>query len=326
MVINGVTYSCYTFSIDLTAAPENIIFNNGNGGEGNQTENLVFKADSIYTYGVPEPEPIVETAYYLIGAFNEWSQDTKVAFTKGDDGNFTLTYTFSGQFKILDQDGNWLGAGTENNYYQLTEDNSDVELVDGNNLYLESEAEYTLTIDGSIMTVTGFPAEPDPVYTVVGTYVVDGVETDSIFGQSWAILEANDMEADQNSDGCYTKTFNVKLLPAGTILYKVVKNHSWTINWGFPTGNDGNADYVVKTDDPDKPAMENVTITFTFNPDVAINGEECHLLCTVTGTPTGISNVAGQRTEQFIYSVQGVKLQKVQKGLNIINGRKVVVK
>ncbi|MCI6724837.1 MAG: hypothetical protein MR446_00075, partial [Bacteroidales bacterium] len=51
------------------------------------------------------------------------------------------------------------------------------------------------------------------------------------------------------------------------------------------------------------------TVTFTVDPMVGIVNVE-------------VSNAAGQR----IYNLQGVKMQKAQRGVNIVNGKKVLVK
>jgi hypothetical protein len=40
----------------------------------------------------------------------------------------------------------------------------------------------------------------------------------------------------------------------------------------------------------------------------------------------GISNVGSDNNEVSIYSLQGLKLQQLQKGINIVNGKKLVVK
>ena len=45
------------------------------------------------------------------------------------------------------------------------------------------------------------------------------------------------------------------------------------------------------------------------------------------GTTTGISDINATAAEQLnIFNVQGVRLNQLQRGLNIVNGRKVVVK
>lgn len=86
--------------------------------------------------------------YYLIGDFNSWNQDTKVAF----DGNTKTIDNFSGgSFKIMDN-STWLGADNSGPYW-LTTNNKSVTLVnkqgnggDAANLYLPIASNYTFTI------------------------------------------------------------------------------------------------------------------------------------------------------------------------------------
>ena len=96
--------------------------------------------------------PVPEKAYYLIGTFNGWDPENMIPFEE-EDGVFTLTYEFGGEFKIKDEAGNWWGGGVT-----LTEENPSVTLIDGGNLNLNQAAEYTLTIEDGVLTVTGFPA------------------------------------------------------------------------------------------------------------------------------------------------------------------------
>ena len=51
----------YTVSIEAEAAPAFIIFNNGNSGEGNQTEDLAFEDGKAYTYNIStaEEDPVL---------------------------------------------------------------------------------------------------------------------------------------------------------------------------------------------------------------------------------------------------------------------------
>ena len=46
----------------------------------------------------------------------------------------------------------------------------------------------------------------------------------------------------------------------------------------------------------------------------------------VSGAETGVTNVNVNENNDAIYDVQGRKLSKVQHGVNIVNGKKVVVK
>ncbi|MBO4813883.1 MAG: hypothetical protein J5523_02880 [Muribaculaceae bacterium] len=95
---------------------------------------------------------VPDKAYYLIGDFNGWNESAMIPFVE-DEGAFTLNYTFGGEFKIKDENGNWWGGGVT-----LTSENPSVTLVDGGNLVLAQESDYTLAIEGGVLTVFGFPA------------------------------------------------------------------------------------------------------------------------------------------------------------------------
>lgn len=102
----------------------------------------------------------VENQYFLIGDFNNWKQDEKVAFV-AQDGVLTLTQEMVGEFLILDIYGNLLGGATNDNRYVLHEGWPSVQLTTDNkkNLYVANVGEYTLTIQNGTLTVTSFPTD-----------------------------------------------------------------------------------------------------------------------------------------------------------------------
>ena len=102
----------------------------------------------------------VENQYFLIGDFNNWKQDEKVAFV-AQDGVLTLTQEMVGEFLILDNFGNLLGGETNDNRYVLHEGWPSVQLTTDNkkNLYVANVGEYTLTIQNGTLTVTTFPTD-----------------------------------------------------------------------------------------------------------------------------------------------------------------------
>lgn len=106
-----------------------------------------------------------DPAYYLIGQFNEWDQNATVPFVLQDDGSFVLTQTFSGLFKVKNENGDWLGGQANNqggDQCVLTYDNPSADLIDGANFFIDgSYAEYTLTIANGKLTVAGLP---EPAY------------------------------------------------------------------------------------------------------------------------------------------------------------------
>ena len=153
-------------------------------------------------------------------------------------------------------------------------------------------------------------------FNVVGAYGnKDADEDDVIFTKAWNTT-LNELEAQE--DGTYTLTFNgIELEEAGTIYYKVVKNYSWDTNWGF---NGGDADYYVSA-----PGVYD--ITFIFNPTNVLDNN-FNLTCVVkAGTPTAINEVAAEQPQGYvIYNLNGQRVTNAQKGLFIVNGRKVMMK
>ncbi len=126
---------------------------------GNVTLTISNVTETGCTLNISLTEEIIpDKAYYLIGFFNGWNELEMVPFE--ENGNeFTLTQTFSGEFKIIDENGNWWGGGVT-----LTAENPSVTLVDGDNLVLTEEKEYTLTIEDGVLTVTGF--KPSAITTL----------------------------------------------------------------------------------------------------------------------------------------------------------------
>ena len=109
---------------------------------------------------------------------------------------------------------------------------------------LASQARFTeikVTLAGGEVV----PPTPADTYTVAGSDA-------AIFGESWnPALAANDMTL---ADGVYTWTKAQLNLTAGTIEFKVVKNHSWDI--AYPAQN-----YVVNIAEAGE-----YTLTITFDP------------------------------------------------------------
>ena len=109
---------------------------------------------------------------------------------------------------------------------------------------LASQARFTeikVTLAGGEVV----PPTPADTYTVAGSDA-------AIFGEAWnPALAANDMTL---ADGVYTWTKAQLNLTAGTIEFKVVKNHSWDI--AYPAQN-----YVVNIAEAGE-----YTLTITFDP------------------------------------------------------------
>lgn len=124
-----------------------------------------------------------------------------------------------------------------------------------------------ITLVWMLTAFCGFSLATDTdTYTVVG-------DNSDIFGSIWEpTATVNDMVL--GDDGLYRKTYTGIVFTTKTsILYKVVKNHAWTDNWGMD-GESGNAYY----NDIDPGTYD---ITFTFNPNATLAGSEYNVGCSL---------------------------------------------
>ena len=155
---NGAVYS-----IEIAEGFETIIFNNGNGGEGNQTANLAIEDGKPYYYNEVayaalddacesvEPQPVV--AYYLAGEMTSWELADMPAFVD-NQVKVTLTEVKEYNFKVVqtvDEAQTWL---TNENAGTMTRENCtgwSFIALDGedNNTKLNADVagEYTFTLD-----------------------------------------------------------------------------------------------------------------------------------------------------------------------------------
>ena len=71
----------------------------------------------------------------------------------------------------------------------------------------------------------------------------------------------------------------------------------------------------------------NFTVYFRPNADGDEFWFEGYIYCKYNGIPTGINSILAEAVENGkVYNLQGQKVQKTQKGLYIVNGKKQVVK
>ena len=166
---------------------------------GNVTLTISNVTETGCTLNITLTEEIIpDKAYYLIGAFNEWSEETMVAFEE-NDGVFTLTKTFGGEFKVKDENGNWWGGGVT-----LTEENPSVTLVDGGNLVLAEEKEYTLTIVDGVLTVTFPSVNPGTPGDANGDGSVTSADVTAIYNFLLNSDTSALVNGDVNNDGSIT--------------------------------------------------------------------------------------------------------------------------
>ena len=126
----------------------------------------------------PDPDP----ALYLLGSFNGWNENEMVPLTLGANGKWTVTQAMdaNAEFKLKDEQGNWLGAVSDGNFIvtqeQVAEQTPLTLSIPGMNFQIPVAGEWTLTVDKENMMVVigGNWMEPqDVVGDVTGDSTVD---------------------------------------------------------------------------------------------------------------------------------------------------------
>ena len=263
----------YIFQVQAADAPQFIIFNNGQSGEGNQTADLEFVNRETYDLTELMTPPVVEDDVYTItGAVS----DAPIAGMGSEEASFFGTAwdaTVTANDLVKGEDGKYTKT-FENVYLQASHfvmyrvvKNRTENIGSVGKVVVVSDGLQNVTFtfnpeDNSVTCDIQSAVVAEPVYTLVGgVNTTEGGQEDVLFGTTWEpTLEANDME--KGADGIYTKSFEKVALSYGDqILYKVAKNHAWSETWGFGTEN---ADYSIQDDGE-------YNITFKFNPDAAFD-------------------------------------------------------
>ena len=261
------------------------------------------------------------TKLYIIGDMNSWNRTamTEMTFnTETQAFEYEYAPTTTAYFAFADYQMTEAEAAADidwsifNTYrYAIGENDQNVTLnapvallkVNGTIVLqpVKAETSYKISVAADFSTVT-VAGEAKPILP----YVVAGSSAE-LFGTAWdAAAEANAMTLNETT-GNYEITYSNVTLSAGNIEYKVVKDGS---TWLPESGN-----LILNIAE-----AGSYNVTFTINP----NTNEITGVATST---TGINAVkADALKDAQIYTISGQRVDKAQKGLYIVNGRKVVVK
>ena len=240
--------------------------------------------------------------------------------TKGADGKYSKTYTASDatadvQLKVVENGTTWHGDASGNN---VTFD-------------LTAAGDFTVAIDPSTkeITVTGdnvkFPTDFD--YTDV--YAVGNGSEGWLNNKSWE-PGAEENKMTKVSDGIFEITFNE--VPAGTgRQVKFAIDGTWARNFGGSFAafgeetaavyDGGNIAFDTTADLP------KITIRLDLTGFVFATKTGAKFTISAASA-TGINAVknADALKDAQIYNLNGQRVDKAQKGLYIVNGKKVVLK
>ena len=303
-----------------------------------------FKVVANHNWDVAYPEQnatfnVAESGTYNVTfTFNEETKEVNVTVLMPFSVSFTTNaeweevyayvWTGEGENKVL---GDWPGTKmTYNKRYSQYELSFEAAVTPDKIIFNNGNSgkgNQTEDLDFINQNAYLYLVEPTPkdVYTVAGAFN-GSAEVDPIFGTQWDV-ENTDNDMVKGDDGIYTLTrSNVELFDSGNILYKVVKNHSWDVNWGFPEKENGNAEYILNL--PEGAASAIYNFTFKFNPEATFdNGYYVDCVVETESVTTGILTVNGVAANRaVVYNMAGQKVMKTQKGLYIVNGKKIVIK
>jgi len=211
----------------------------------------------------------VEQKYYIMGSFlDSFTWETELEMTQVNDTLLTCEYEYAVNFaegqtsKVIEFK---MRQGHDWNGFQLP--------AQGNEKYEFTEPgvyQLTFTADIKNYTLKCEAVKAIYTYTVAGAFLPaeEGAEEEAaFFGTMWDVENtANDLvEGDYD---IYKLSFQNVDLKAGKILYKVVRNHSWDVNYGFGSEN---ASYNVNE-------AARYNITFKFSPTKKVDPYEVYNL------------------------------------------------
>ena len=188
-----------------------LIFNNGSGGEGNQSYDLTWKDDAYYQYEGEVNKPVEEEAgfYFVTGTNDNWNEC--LAMTSTDGNIYTYTGPLKGGFKFR------LYKESDNGQYGANSDN-DLQIEIGKTYGMKSTSsndaktfttpngnpiKVTVEVNRALNTVRVLPAD---VY-IAGSAVVEKYEASDVGGGStgWGVSTIQGCDVDLAS-GTYTWT------------------------------------------------------------------------------------------------------------------------
>lgn len=260
----------------------------------------------------------VVDSYMMVGTFNGWTfENNPLKFDYQGDNVYTASIDdIYGDWKII-KNNSWTnalgGGGMEmqpGNTYNLTKDGDNTGFATGVHL---KDAKFTLTIleDGNAtLKVEGTVAE-EHSYGLIGDF------------QGWDTNTATFLT--QQTDGSWTT--DVEAFPGGKN-FKISIDKSWTcfLAQDAPTALDFGKTYAcARADNNNNFTVGEAGKTYDIHVVLVVADDAQSADITVTTTTDGITLLKTTVGKDTIYNMAGQKLQKAQKGLNIVNGKKVLV-
>ncbi len=268
---------------------------------------------------VGEPTPQVDQ-YMMVGTFQGWSfENNPLVFTyDADKKNYTASIDeIFGDWKIV-KNKSWtdaLGSNEKNmlpgNTYNLVKGGDNTGFASG---VVVKNATFTLTIqeDGNAALQVDGEVGEIRSYGLVGAF------------QGWSTTTATFLE--EQEDGSWTT--DIANFPGGSD-FKISIDKTWTCFLGQEGPaklSFGEAYTCVRGNNDNNLSIGNAGETYNVHVVlvVAADGQSADL--TITDTVTGVTMLKTNSDADVIYNLAGQRLASPLKGVNIINGKTVLVK
>ncbi|MBR5086426.1 MAG: hypothetical protein IKX31_05395 [Muribaculaceae bacterium] len=162
-----------------------------------------------YYFEIPGEEPAGIEQLYVVGTFNDWSQEDGMIELVENEGAFegTLDLEADAEFKLITPDGDgwkWFGGRDDNGvgYFLLNEDlfNAPIELIDGSNFKVEESGNFTIKV-----MEQGNKAVQEPLVMVVtknAPQAITNVSNDKV-DNAWYNLQGVRFENMPSAPGIY---------------------------------------------------------------------------------------------------------------------------
>ncbi len=259
-------------------------------------------------------------SYMMVGTWQGWSfEKSPLVFEYQGDNVYTASIDeIYGDWKIV-KNNSWTGAlGNGNvelepgNTYTLQKDGANTGFATGKVL---KNAKFTLTIkeDGSATLKVEGTFEESRSYGLVGAF------------QGWDAASGTLLT--QQEDGSWT--VDIKDFPGGED-FKISIDKTWTcfVAQDAPSVlTFGEAYTCARGDNNNNFSLGEEGKTYDIHVVLVVADDAQSATLTITSTDaTGINQVTADNTKTAIYSITGQKLTELQKGINIVNGKKIIKK
>ena len=167
-----------------------------------------------YELTLPSEEPAGYEEFYLVGTFNDWSQEVDmVAFTSNEAGNeytATIDLEADAEFKVITPDGEgwkWFGGQDDNQvgYFLINDAIEEIALVDGANFKVEEAGNFTFTIKEAALAPESKAVSEPLVMTVTknAPQAITTIGSDVKGDNAWYNLQGQKLNGMPTAPGIY---------------------------------------------------------------------------------------------------------------------------